>query len=129
MTWAVRALLGSAALTLMLAFLFAALTVYGVVSIQLARALLVCAWLVAIAGLVVSDYLSKTRRRRLKIGVTTLVAAILAISFWRLDAWVVRHKDAGVAAATVAPQRLYYGDEQLNERTITLERGCHPRVC
>src|SRR5437879_13050643 len=95
MTWAVRALLGSAALTLMLAFLFAALTVYGVVSIQLARALLVCAWLVAIAGLVVSDYLSKTRRRRLKLGVTTLVAAILAISVWRRYAWQVQPNDTG----------------------------------
>jgi hypothetical protein len=91
MSLSIKAFLSSAILALVATCVFAALTLYGVVSMEAARILLAIAWFIAVAGIVASGLWSNASRR-FKIGVPIVAALVLAIGFWRLDAWVVRQK-------------------------------------
>jgi len=88
----IRGLLGSAILALASACVFTALTLYGVISVEGARILLVIAWLICIIGTIVSEVVWGTiwpRGIRVVIG----VGLVLGLGFWRLDGWAV-HKRA-----------------------------------
>lgn len=95
----IRAVLTSAVLSLVAACVFAALTVYGVIDMGLARFLLVLAWLAAVGGTAVSEFLLSTQRTWHRAVIITTVAVVFGAGFWGLDCWVARKKSAEVKGA------------------------------
>jgi hypothetical protein len=84
-------IMASATLALVCAFVFAALTVYGVIDMGLARVLLLCAWLVGVAGTALSDLVWEKGGKH-RIIFPLLVGVVLGAIFWQLDAFVIYKK-------------------------------------
>lgn len=84
----VAGILASAALALVCAFVFASLTVYGVIDTGLARILLAIAWVIGVAGTAISDFVWE-KGKKYRVVAPLVVAFVLGASFSRLDAFVL----------------------------------------
>jgi hypothetical protein len=100
-----RGLLASGSLALVCACVFTALALYGVISVGAARVLLLCAWIVAVLGTAISEYVWG-KKPTTKSAVTLTVAIFLGAGFWQLDAWAMRKR-----ASTSVPSTMTLGAE------------------
>jgi hypothetical protein len=78
-------------LALACAFVFTALTLYGVISVEGARILLFAAWVICVIGTLISESVWGTIWPR-GILVVLGVALVLGLGFWRLDGWAVNKR-------------------------------------
>ncbi len=100
----VKTLLGSAVLSLACAFIFAALTTYGITSISLARVFLFLAGLILVSGSITCDYLcGKTWKHYCAIGFISTI--VIFIGAWYLDNWAMRTKVEQEARAMPPPPK------------------------
>lgn len=80
----VEKLLGSAIVALVLGFIGQGLSLYGAVTVPVARWFMVSAWVVAVVGVYVSLQTSLWKR----ITVVVLVALVLGAALWRADGYL-----------------------------------------
>lgn len=88
-----RGILASAVVTLFLGGIWEYLTLAGVISMGLARVFLVIAWIVGVAGVIVSELVwKKSLKHRALIGAG--VAVLLGAAFLGLDRWAIHHRSS-----------------------------------
>jgi hypothetical protein len=87
----VKVFIGSEALALVITLVSQALSLYGVISISLARLFLGLAWIVAVLGVLVSDYLYEKSWEHIA-AVTIVCGLVLASVFIGLDTYAVGKK-------------------------------------
>jgi hypothetical protein len=95
----VRGFLASGAVAVFIGSIYAYFSVAGLIHMGTARTILVFAWLVGIAGIIVSETIwGKRSAHKVRIGIGCAIA--LAIILVALDAWTVRHVPEPTKQAT-----------------------------
>lgn len=98
----VKIVLASPVVSLCLAFIFQALSIYGITSTRVARGFLILAWISAIIGMLVSDYLFHKPLRHI-VAVTVSIAVLLGGFLVGIDRYAMNKKaqlDASLAPPT-----------------------------
>lgn len=80
-----KSVLASSALSLVIAFILFALTIYGIMPLIVARIFLGLAVLIGVFGIVSSEYLSSKPWKQLSAGVVSLL--VLGLLAWWIDTW------------------------------------------
>lgn len=96
-----KVFIASEALALFLTFVSQALTLYGLIDISVARICLVLAWVIAVLGVLASDYLRGKSWKQILV-VTALVGLIVGSGLVRLDRYAT-HKKAEQEAISRPP--------------------------